>query len=522
MAREQRTPRRFEFVPTPSVLSARARAAFISCPACETDSERYLFHKLGVRFVRCRSCGVVYANPPVIADRHYFDVDAVGQHDRPRDRELFRQELEEMVRAATERYEALRGHPAREVVLAGRTIDEGVSVGGGMRREAVRLTTDDARRLSSDGDVTPILTAITSDTSVLILNELLEACPLSASVVRQLAAALPDGALVVVVFNNVGSAPARALRRHWTRFFAWKSVYFDTDNLARLMDRCGLRLVGNARCSTAHSGAYVVDRLGSGGVVSRLLGRSPLGSATVRLPLGTWMATFEKVPAHTAEMLSIVVPVFNEKTYISEVLDALLAKELSIPKEVILVESNSTDGTREIVQTLRGHARAHASSTRSSRAARAPRCGAGWPQARARSSSSRTPTSSTTSTTTTPCSSRSCSAARASCSARGRWASTTGRCGEYARSRVKAFLMNFAQLLFAKTFNVLYQQRMTDINTMFKVFRRECIEGIEFRGAGFNFDIELVCKIVSGGFARWRCRSTTWLAASTRARRSTS
>ncbi len=48
---------------------------------------------------------------------------------------------------------------------------------------------------------------------------------------------------------------------------------------------------------------------------------------------------------------------------------------------------------------------------------------------------------------------------------------------------------------------MLYQQRTTDVNTMFKVFRRECIEGIEFRGDGFNFDIELVCKIVSRGFA---------------------
>ncbi len=41
----------------------------------------------------------------------------------------------------------------------------------------------------------------------------------------------------------------------------------------------------------------------------------------------------------------------------------------------------------------------------------------------------------------------------------------------YASSRLKAFLMNFAQLMFAKTFNVLYQQRTTDVNTMFKVFR---------------------------------------------------
>ena len=35
-------------------------------------------------------------------------------------------------------------------------------------------------------------------------------------------------------------------------------------------------------------------------------------------------------------------------------LDELLDKQFVIPHEVIVVESNSTDGTREIVQTFEG------------------------------------------------------------------------------------------------------------------------------------------------------------------------
>jgi glycosyltransferase involved in cell wall biosynthesis len=71
----------------------------------------------------------------------------------------------------------------------------------------------------------------------------------------------------------------------------------------------------------------------------------------------------------------------------------------------------------------------------------------------------------------------------------------------YATSPVKSMLTNLAQVAFAKTFNLLYQQNVTDINTMLKVFRRECIQGCHFTGDGFNFDIELVCKIVRNGFA---------------------
>ena len=92
----------------------------------------------------------------------------------------------------------------------------------------------------------------------------------------------------------------------------------------------------------------------------------------------------------------------------------------------------------------------------------------------------------------------------------------------YPTSRIKGFLMNFAQVLFAQTFNVLYQQNVTDINTMFKVFRRECIDGCHFTGDGFNFDMELVCKIVRNGFEPLEVPVNYVAAASRRERRSIS
>ena len=176
--REQRTPRRFEFVPTPSVLSARARAAFISCPACRRTTSGTSSTSWA-----CGSCGadrrgVVYANPPVIADRQYFDVDAVGQHDRPRDRELFRDELGRRCgRSPSSTRRCVATPPERSCSPGARSTK--VSAGGGTRRNVVRLddrrgrATQPRRRRDADRP------AITSDTNVLILNELLEACPLA-------------------------------------------------------------------------------------------------------------------------------------------------------------------------------------------------------------------------------------------------------------------------------------------------------------------------------------------------------
>jgi len=46
---------------------------------------------------------------------------------------------------------------------------------------------------------------------------------------------------------------------------------------------------------------------------------------------------------------------------------------------------------------------------------------------------------------------------------------------------------------------VLYQQRVTDVNTMYKVFRAECLDGLDLESDGFELDIELACKLARNG-----------------------
>ena len=60
--------------------------------------------------------------------------------------------------------------------------------------------------------------------------------------------------------------------------------------------------------------------------------------------------------------------------------------------------------------------------------------------------------------------------------------------------------MNFGHLFFTRLFNVVYGTRLRDPFTMYKVFRRECLSGLTFESNRFDFDWELVGKLVRAGY----------------------
>ena len=199
--------------------------------------------------------------------------------------------------------------------------------------------------------------------------------------------------------------------------------------------------------------------------------------------------------------MSVVVPVFNEAAYVRAVLDELLAKQFVIPHEVIVVESNSTDGTREIVQTFEGRPGLRIIYE---------------DRPRGKGAAVRRGLTAATGTIVLiqdadfeydlddydallePIVQRRTSFVLGSRSL----GLDDWKVRRFARSRVKALPHERRPArLFARIFNVLYQQRVTDVATMFKVFRRECIEGVEFVATGFNFDIELACMLVKNGYS---------------------
>ena len=139
-------------------MRSRANARFVSCPACRADAERYLFHESGARFVQCRSCDVVFVNPPAREVRDYFDVQPPGGA-TVEDRQHVRKELEDVLRYATEVHCAQRGSAPARVLVAGRLPGE-ESISSTAHVDALRLTRDETLRLVHEADVSPIVAAV--------------------------------------------------------------------------------------------------------------------------------------------------------------------------------------------------------------------------------------------------------------------------------------------------------------------------------------------------------------------------
>jgi hypothetical protein len=197
---------------------------------------------------------------------------------------------------------------------------------------------------------------------------------------------------------------------------------------------------------------------------------------------------------------SILVPVFNEKDTFPELMRALLAKRLDhlgLEREIILIESNSTDGSRELVAGF----------------AATPGVRIIW-QDRPRGKGHAVRAGLAVATgdivliqdadleydlndydvLLEPL-----LAERAAFVLGSRHGGRL-RMRKFPDQRLLGDVLNIAHVFLAGLINVLYGQNMKDPFTMFKVFRRECLYGLEFECNGFDFDHELVIKLVLKGY----------------------
>ncbi len=197
-------------------------------------------------------------------------------------------------------------------------------------------------------------------------------------------------------------------------------------------------------------------------------------------------------------VLSVVVPIYNEAATVRTALDAILAK--AVPGwrlEIILVESNSTDGTRAIVQTYASHPRVKLIlEDRARGKGHAVRAGfkAATGDVILIQDADLEYDLNDYDILLAPLAAGRQSFVLGSRHGQGGWAIR-----KFSDQPFQALVLNGAHWGFTFLINATLGVWLRDPFTMYKVFRRECLDGLTFECNRFDFDWELLIKLIRKG-----------------------
>lgn len=495
------------------------RPTLTACPVCDGNRLFYQFSIEGNRLVRCEGCALLAVNPqPADADLLRWLADPPATPERS-DVEaahvsaLHRATADDFLDLLTQ-YGAPAGARLLEIGCGDgdfllRTRARGYAVTG---IEFAEGTCETARtRLGDEVEIlhaTPDdLPGVDASYDVCVLSDVIEHARDPRHLLAQAHRLLKPGGILFFAIPSLDSLPARLLKNRWPQFRPDHLWYFKADTMETLLGRAGFGAIIQRAGRQATSFDYLAGhfaRFPAGwmtpvtGALRRLMPR-----AVCRYPARTpssyrvFLARSEQRRARP--LLSVVMPAYNEAATVAVAIERLLAKRLAgADIEIIVVESASTDGTREIVARYEDR----------------PRVRVVW-QDRARGKGN---------------------AVRAGLEkVRGDYVLIQDADLEYDLEDYDALLrplldgqaafvlgarhggaawkmrqfsgqpflsrtMNFGHVFFRGLINVLFGTRMRDPFTMYKVFRRDCLHGLRFECDRFDFDYEIVLKFLRKGY----------------------
>lgn len=504
---------------TPMDRQSNGRPTVKACHVCDGARVYYLFSASDYRVVRCDDCGFVFLNPQPsdeelgrIYSADYF----LGS-----DSEQSRQAVSEIKQATAKhylseirRYYGSGGGRLLEVgcgdgdllVLAEA---EGWTVTG---VEYASAACDRARQRLKNGRVLcgelPQAGLESEQFDLCVLSDVLEHVRSPIDFLRQVHRLLKPGGTLFIATPSLDSWSARFLRQKWMEFKAEHLVYFDRQTLQTALFKAGFRDV------IVRPGWKIL----SFDYIKKHFDRFPVPMITPFLDFAARIlpdkmrrkhrrvvasgitAFSRKAVVRSRPLLSVIVPAYNEARSFPQLMDALLLKHVpGIDMEIIIVESNSTDGTREAASKykdrpgvrliLEDRPRGKGHAVRTGLAAAKgdyvliqdadleydlEDYDALLEQLLA-----------------------------------GRCAFVLGsRHGGHKIMKMRQFtgqhslslFFNAGHWFFTVLVNLLFWQRLRDPFTMYKVFRRDCLFGLEFQCNRFDFDFELLIKLIRKGY----------------------
>ncbi|HEY1793769.1 MAG TPA: glycosyltransferase family 2 protein [Opitutaceae bacterium] len=197
--------------------------------------------------------------------------------------------------------------------------------------------------------------------------------------------------------------------------------------------------------------------------------------------------------------VSVIVPVYNEISTVREALDALTAKRIpGYDFQIIIVESNSSDGSRAVVLSYRDRPGVQVILEEAPRgkghAVRAGLAAATGDVIMIQDADLEYDLADYE-RLLAPLAAGEWMFVMGTRHARQGWAIR-----KFTDDKLRAAILNVAHWTFALMLNASLGIWLTDPFTMYKVFRRECIAGLRLECNRFDFDWELLIKLVRRGY----------------------
>jgi hypothetical protein len=464
------------------------------CPICGATNRVYQFEIQGSAAVSCEDCGLISLSVALSRNSASFSIplDATkskgGQPGGMTEFEASKKYLRMLAGLSTDIHDILLiSEP--ENYFAAMAKEFGINV---IRRVS-------AREMEEGIDI-----PLAVDAVVVIYQ--LEKCNAVDFILDRVYEVLKPGGVLFLVTLSLDSRPSRFFGQSWIGWRPENRYYFANINIQLLLWRFGFANVWLDKDLRIYTLAHIQER--ASGFPKTWLTRtiqtlskilpSGLHNLNFRLPSSGMIVTARKVERNKTPVLSIVLPVYNEAATFPVLMEKLLNLELgNIRKEIIIVESNSQDGSRELVQNYRdrpgikiifqerpnGKGNAvregleHATGDvliiqdadleydlNDYQALLEPVIGFKSPFVLgSRHGGSR-------------------------------------KMRQFNDQQGVAELLNFGHVFFTTLLNILYHQNMKDPFTMYKVFRRDCLFGLKLECNRFDFDHELVIKLIRKGY----------------------
>ncbi len=466
------------------------------CPICGNTGQTYLFelHESSVAY--CEGCDLCFSSP--IMGTHQRSYFAVSAHEVEPDSELSVGKTE---------MEACKNHLQ---LLIKRSADiQNILVVAEPGHCFLSIARDFGLNIVRHVSINELETGLEVSQSVdaVVIIFQLERSESLERALRHAYEVLRLGGELLVVTLSLDSRSARFLGQSWTGWQPQNRFYFNNTNIQLALWRYGFRDVWVEKDIRPYTLAHINKRASAlphtwvTSLIRAAYGTLPstFHNVFLRLPSSGIVVMARKGERNVPPMLSIILPVYNEGATFAVLMDQLLALKLAnIQKEIIIIESNSKDNSRELVLQYE-HCPGVKVILQEKALGKGNAVRAGFEKATGDVlliqnadleydlndyESLIEPVLS--------CKKPFVLGARHG----GKW-----KMRHFADQKQLSIYLNLGHILFTTFLNWVYGQRLKDPFTMFKIFRRDCLYNLKLECNRFDFDFELVIKLIRKGYS---------------------